>query len=65
MRCPRCTGKGIKTNYRPPEGIDPNLREFKCRMCGYTWFQVTGRYERKPKFDEQHFLILGHTKPNH
>ena len=34
MRCLSCGGRAYLTEkWRPPKGIDPDLREFKCK-CG-------------------------------
>jgi len=39
--CPNCAWRDRRdaTAYRPEAGLDPNLREFECIMCGQVWFQ--------------------------
>ncbi len=31
--CLRCSNKLVSSDWRPEEGLDPNLREFPCETC--------------------------------
>ncbi len=33
------------TEWRPPPGIDPKMRQFKCPGCGAVFYKVKGGYE--------------------
>lgn len=55
-RCPKCAwwdrDKGeshftlVKmTEWRPPEGLDPLMRQFECPDCGCVFYKVMRRYE--------------------
>jgi ribosomal protein L32E len=50
-RCPHCAwwdnfkrqrhfSMAKMTDWRPPDGTDPKMREFKCSDCGYVFYQV-------------------------
>jgi len=40
-RCPGCGGTGdFYKDWRPPFGLDPQLRQFKCRCCGSFFYKV-------------------------
>jgi len=30
----------VNDHWRPPVGIDPHLREFKCLRCGFIFFVI-------------------------
>jgi len=52
VKCPRCsnpwTGRIVwarMTGWRPPHGIDPQLREFRCE-CGWTVYARPAVLER-------------------
>lgn len=32
--CIECGGDAMKTNWLPPAGYDPYLRQFRCVKCG-------------------------------
>jgi len=62
-RCPSCGDPRAKIqNWLPDEGLEPRLREFKCR-CGFVFYSrlaltskaITGLPGRKRK----HTAILG------
>lgn len=39
--CPDCRGKaGLVIGWKPPQGIDPLLRAFKCLSCGSIHYKV-------------------------
>ena len=41
--CTRCCGRLEVTRWRPPRGIDPELREFECYLCGLvTYVRIPG-----------------------
>lgn len=37
-RCPCCLGVSSMTEWQPSKGLEPRLREFKCK-CGYHFFR--------------------------
>ena len=50
--CQECEGDLMPIDWLPVEGIDPNLRKFKCVSCGMEEYQnLTGseivRFEKK------------------
>lgn len=53
-KCPNCVkydnrGVGRETGWRPPQGIHPRMREFKCSHCGWIFYKITHeRLERQP-----------------
>ena len=40
--CPKCQGKGIRCNWRPPRGINPHLRQYECSDCHHIFYAETG-----------------------
>ena len=39
--CPECRGvAGLVIGWKPPQGIDPQLRAFKCVDCGSLFYKV-------------------------
>ena len=38
--CPRCYDKLTSSDWRPEEGLDPNLREFPCENCKTKHYRV-------------------------
>lgn len=52
VRCPKCSIPQIKkmvwaeiTDWRPPHGIDPQVRQFQCE-CGWTVYTRPAILER-------------------
>jgi len=42
MECLYCLGVAEKTDWRPPEGFDHFVRQFKCRDCHkYSYKRLT------------------------
>ena len=33
MNCPICLYPLSETRWQPPSGIDPNLRQYRCKSC--------------------------------
>lgn len=31
--CPDCGERALKTDWMPPDGYDPTLRQFRCTKC--------------------------------
>ncbi len=42
IKCPRCWIRALITSYRPPRGIDPGMRQYRCRRCGLVIYKVIG-----------------------
>lgn len=38
--CPFCGQVADKTDWLPPPGYDPILREYVCSHCHYAWYHV-------------------------
>ena len=40
--CPKCMAIATSTSWRPPEGLDPNMREFVCpeKVCNHDFYKV-------------------------
>ena len=34
-KCGKCFERPILTDWRCPDGIDPDLRQYKCPRCGF------------------------------
>jgi transposase-like protein len=51
IKCPKCEQWGVETKWRPKEGLDSKLRQFRCSVCKYTWYQQIKEdtYEREVK----------------
>ena len=46
MQCEKCESTLTKTDWRPPVGIDPQLRQFKCGTCGEVFYSRSENYIR-------------------
>ena len=42
IKCPRCLDRAPITPWRPPPGIDPGMRQYKCRRCDLVTYKVKG-----------------------
>lgn len=41
MRCPKhCLTLMELTDWEPPKGLDPELREFRCPRCGTRLYEI-------------------------
>lgn len=40
MKCPDCRTKMELTDWSPQPGIDPQMRQFRCPLCGETAYKV-------------------------
>jgi len=49
MRCPICLNLAVRTNWLPPSGMEPFLREYKCAECRRSFFARTGRKQKVQK----------------
>ncbi len=40
--CLECMANVVSTEWRPPEGLDPNMREFICEneKCGHKFYKL-------------------------
>ena len=52
-QCPVCEKESLEApvksgDYRPPDGIDPRMREFPCTVCGHTFYKVSPIRRVKP-----------------
>jgi len=44
MNCPNCLGdEVIRTDWKPPDGYDPYLVQYRCEDCHSEWYQNTGK----------------------
>jgi len=46
IKCPRCLARAPITSWRPSPGIDPGMREYRCRRCGLVTYKVIGSRPR-------------------
>ncbi|MBA7708046.1 hypothetical protein ES703_116933 [subsurface metagenome] len=42
IKCPRCWDRALITTWRPPRGIDPGMREYRCGRCKLVTYKVMG-----------------------
>ncbi|MBA7648705.1 hypothetical protein ES703_56493 [subsurface metagenome] len=47
IKCHRCLDRALITPWRPPRGIDPGMRQYKCRSCKLVVYKVIGRSSPK------------------
>lgn len=45
--CPECTRLTQVTVWLPPQGVDPQLREFRCSSCGSVFYMRSTREIRR------------------
>lgn len=38
IKCPDCLGQCRRTDWLPPEGLHPQLRQFYCDRCRKSWY---------------------------
>lgn len=45
MKCPKCMDEAPRTNWRPPDGYDPFLVEYKCsnERCKFVFYEAQGK----------------------
>jgi len=44
MYCDECDrDDAVKTTWLPSRGMDPMVREYKCKKCGHVFYERTGR----------------------
>ena len=48
MICPKCRTLCVKTDWRPPRGINPDLRQHGCRNCGDEYYAESSAQDEKP-----------------
>lgn len=49
--CDKCHGRSHITKWEPGVGLDPEIRQFKCKVCDNKWYQripldEQGEYEK-------------------
>ena len=48
MDCPKCLRHTMDlTDWKPPLGLDPKLRKFRCPKCDTRIYKVPRGFERK------------------
>ena len=45
-KCPKCKKMAAFTNWKPPQGYDPNLYQFKC-SCGHIFYLIINSSSNK------------------
>ncbi len=48
MICPKCRNQCAKTSWRPPRGINPDLRQHRCPNCGDEYYAESSALDEKP-----------------
>ena len=43
-----------ETDWKPPSGYDPNLRQFRCAECGGEFYKMLDDVELAQEFKEKH-----------
>ena len=50
MKCPDDFDQVMYlTNWKPPRGVDPRLRQFRCPLCKMVIYKVPEGFERAQK----------------
>ena len=47
-QCPECLEMAVMTAWRPPNGIDPKMREYQCPRCDHTWNAIASVSRKLP-----------------
>jgi len=45
------------TDWKPPRGLDPNTRQFKCTECGGVFYEILNDAGLAQEFKEKHPLL--------
>jgi hypothetical protein len=48
MICTKCRSQCVKTDWAPPRGINPDLRQYSCSNCGDEFYAESRALDEQP-----------------